>query len=377
MSTPPDRPSHDPAQRPRVLIAGGGVAAVEALLALRVLAEDRVDIDLLSPATQFTFPAYSVGAPWFMGRTPRHDLAAIAAEHGATLRHGALAAVDQDARHVRTDAGDALPYDFLVIAAGARPRAAAEGVFKFSGRREDQVRMNALIRRIRAGSVRSLAFAMPGEDVWPLPLYELALMTSAYALEDAIKDVSFTLVTVEKAPLDVFGPEASAKVAALLREREISVLLDSETARIEGGVVRTTRGVSIPADATVAVPVIRPRAFRGVPIDEEGFVVVDDYARVAVEGNVFAAGDCTSLRLKQGGLAAQQADTAAEGIAAILGMPVTPRPFRQELHAVLFTGEASLRLGDDDEGEPPEKIHARYLTPYLRAATPSLPTLAG
>ena len=47
----------------RVLIAGGGLAAVEALLALRALAEERVAIELLSPSQLFTVPAYSVGGP--------------------------------------------------------------------------------------------------------------------------------------------------------------------------------------------------------------------------------------------------------------------------------------------------------------------------
>ena len=37
----------------RVLIAGGGVAGLEALLALRDLAGDRVELTLLSPETDF------------------------------------------------------------------------------------------------------------------------------------------------------------------------------------------------------------------------------------------------------------------------------------------------------------------------------------
>jgi len=92
---------------------------------------------------------------------------------------------------------------------------------------------------------------------------------------------------------------------------------------------------------------------------------------------VFAAGDCTNLPLKQGGIAAQQADAAAAGIAALAGAAAVPPPLRPRLRALLFTGETSLRLGADGEPGPPEKIEARYLTPYLRAATPSLPTLAG
>ena len=37
----------------RIIIAGGGVAGLEALLALRALAEERVTIDVIAPAREF------------------------------------------------------------------------------------------------------------------------------------------------------------------------------------------------------------------------------------------------------------------------------------------------------------------------------------
>ena len=61
-------------QTPRLLIAGGGIAAVEALLAFRALAEERVRIELVAPGRWFSVPAYSVGGPLALGRTPRYDL---------------------------------------------------------------------------------------------------------------------------------------------------------------------------------------------------------------------------------------------------------------------------------------------------------------
>jgi len=39
----------------RVVIAGGGVAALEATLALRALAEERVAIHLVTPEREFTY----------------------------------------------------------------------------------------------------------------------------------------------------------------------------------------------------------------------------------------------------------------------------------------------------------------------------------
>jgi sulfide:quinone oxidoreductase len=93
---------------------------------------------------------------------------------------------------------------------------------------------------------------------------------------------------------------------------------------------------------------------------------------------VWAAGDTTNFPIKQGGLAAQQADVAAEAIAAEAGADVQPRPFHPVLRGVLLTGRGSQWIRRDletDEGDterhalwwPPTKIAGRYLAPYLTA----------
>ena len=114
--------------------------------------------------------------------------------------------------------------------------------------------------------------------------------------------------------------------------------------------------------------------------------------RVVVEGleAVYAAGDATNFRVKQGGLAAQQADAVAEHLAARHGAPVEPAPFRHVLRGMLFTGGPAAYLRADGEGEgaaaaqalwwPPTKIAGRHLAPYLYqhgAAAPPGPAPPG
>jgi sulfide:quinone oxidoreductase len=95
---------------------------------------------------------------------------------------------------------------------------------------------------------------------------------------------------------------------------------------------------------------------------------------------VWAAGDAIAFPVKQGGLAAQQADAVAEEIAARAGADVRPQPFRPVLRGVLLTGRGQAWMrnavaGGDGEGEaqrralfwPPTKIAGRYLSPYLTA----------
>jgi hypothetical protein len=54
----------------RVLIAGGGVAGLEALLALRALAGDLVDLELLAPEPAFWYRPLAVAEPFDAGRSP-------------------------------------------------------------------------------------------------------------------------------------------------------------------------------------------------------------------------------------------------------------------------------------------------------------------
>ena len=55
-----------------------------------------------------------------------------------------------------------------------------------------------------SGFVNSLAFVLPHEWVWPLPLYELALMTAARARSMNLMP-QITFITSEGRPLKAFG----------------------------------------------------------------------------------------------------------------------------------------------------------------------------
>src|SRR5205814_1234644 len=72
--------------------------------------------------------------------------------------------------------------------------------------------------------------------------------------------------------------------------------------------------------------------------DGQGFIPTDDHGLVHGLDGVFAAGDITTFPVKQGGLAAQQADAAAEAIAELAGTEVDPEPFRPVLRGMILTG---------------------------------------
>ena len=128
----------------------------------------------------------------------------------------------------------------------------------------------------------------------------------------------------------------------------------------------------------IALPRAAARKIAGLPEDERGFVPVDEHGRVPALDDVWAAGDATAFEIKQGGLAAQQADAAARSIAARAGADVDPEPFRPVLRGVLLTGRGRRWIrreletaGDHGEAQrralwwPPTKVAGDYLAPYL------------
>jgi sulfide:quinone oxidoreductase len=369
----------------QVVIAGGGVAALEATLAIRELAGERVAIDLLAPEPHCWHRPLAVAEPFGLGLVQRVEVAEVAAAARAHSTLASLTRVEPDRRRVWTSVGMRLEYDALVVACGAIPEPAVPGAVTFRGP-ADSDRFRRLLDELRAGTVRSVVFVVPRGVVWPMPMYELALLTAAYVEAHAARRVALALVTPEDEPLGAFGREASAAARGLLEERGVAFRGRSEPLAFEGGALATAGGGELAADRAIALPRLRGCEIEGLPHDAQGFLPVDRHGRVPGAEGVYAAGDVTSFHVKQGGLAAQQAAAVAEAVAAAVGAPVTPRPFQPILRGLLLTGGIPrylfARLAEDGvQAEvsleplwwPPTKIAAPRLGPFLAGrATPPL-----
>jgi sulfide:quinone oxidoreductase len=222
---------------------------------------------------------------------------------------------------------------------------------------------------------------------WPLPLYELALMTAARAYDMGVH-ADLTIITPETAPLAIFGDEASEAVGELLSDAGVTVITSAHAQVPEEGQVVIQNGeTTLNADRVIVLPELFGPSVRGLPAGEHGFIPIDEHAKVRGVDRVYAAGDAADFAVKHGGLAAQQADAAAESIAALAGAQLTPEPFRGEIHGVLLTGRKPRYLTAHISGSrgyssqitetatwiPATKIAAQYLAPYLarRADSPN------
>ena len=361
----------------RVLIAGGGVAAMEAMLALHALAGDRVEIEILGEEQHFWHRPLSVAEPFGLGKATRYEVGGLAAAvGGATFTLGTLLGVDPARHEVTTSVGE-IGYDILLVAIGAVPTESVPGALTFRGPADDEKLVHVL-RDLRAGAIRRVAFAVPQGASWPLPLYELALLTGSRLPQNGVDDVELLLVTPEEEPLQIFEGAGSDAVRRLLAARRIELLTGSSPIDHADGELRLAGGDSLEVDQVVTVPRLEGPFLDWLPATHDGFIPIDVHGRVAGLADVYAAGDSTDFPVKQGGIAAQLADTAAEAIAAQAGADVVPRPFRPVLRALLLTGEEPLYLRRKLPGttrtatvpmgsqlRPQAKIRGRYLSPFL------------
>jgi sulfide:quinone oxidoreductase len=370
--------------RPRAVVAGGGVAALEACLALRHrLDADDLDVTLLTPAERFDYRPLSVLEP-FRGMS-RWSLAftKLAADQDLEIVQATLVGVAPQARTAATGSGRDLPYDVLLVATGGRAADAIHGALTFRGAREGHA-----LRTILADAPPSIAFAAPEGATWPLPLYELALMSAAQLRSDGAA-TKIALVTPEAAPLGIFGAGASELVTGLLARHDVELVTSASPVAAHEGALELADGRRVEAAHVIALPRIVGRRLEGLPRDHEDFIPIDDHCRVAGVEHVYAAGDVANFPFKHGGLAAQQADAAADGMLAELGLPIAPRPFDPVIEGVLLTGRepaylrAALGEGAPEGADPrayslwwlPSKIVGRHLSPYLaiRAGVPRTP----
>jgi sulfide:quinone oxidoreductase len=362
----------------RVLIVGAGVAGLETLAALRKLAGERIDITLLAPELKFVNHSMCAAQPFKPRRVRGIPLARVAADFGAYWCRDELQRVDAEKREALTRSGRRLQYDKLVLALGARQEPNFSPALTFRNGR-DGPNYRLVLKRLRTGALKNLAFVKPWGPAYLLPLYDLALLTAAECAR-AGRGIDISLITPEEEPLGVFGQEVSSGVARLLAENGVRVHARSYgLIRRSGGVELRPGGQALRAQQVVTVPRLFARHLCGVPFDSDGFIPVDGHGRVRGLDHAWAAGDATNFPLKQGGLAAQQADAVAEDIAASVGVDVEPRPFSPILRSVLLTGaephylraDLSGSAGDDSSFSPQPswfpatKLAARYLTPYL------------
>jgi sulfide:quinone oxidoreductase len=358
-----------------VVVCGGGVAGLEAILRLRRLAGDRLDITLLSPSDTFRYRPWTVLEPFNQVAVRHYPISRLVQDAGCRWIRGELGWVNRAAHVAYTRAGDEVSYDAVVVALGGRELPPPPAVLSFAERTAKDYQ--TVVENAVAERLDGIGYIAPASPCWPLPLYELALMTAARL---AVAGSACTLTFDEPAdrPLAVFGPAVGDAIVPLLHDAGIR--LRTGPAAMKHSERLTAQ--SHPRRILVTVPRIAAESIPGLPSHPvDGFLPIDEHSRlIGGDGTVFAAGDVTQSPVKHGALAAQQADNAAAMIAFLAGAAPYPGTHHPMLRATLLTGERPIYLKAQLAGNQvvrcsattrtprwsvTGKIAARELSPYL------------
>lgn len=356
------------------MIAGGGVAALEALVALRGLAPSRIAPTVITDAGSFFYRPLLIGEPFGLGHPRRYALDAICADLDAELVCDRVVEVLPDQHLVRTGAG-LVAYDLLLIVTGAQTYPAFQDGVTFEREVSPEDFDEALID-FSGGFAPHIAIVVPDGVAWTMPAYELALLTAAWGEHHHPDSSCVTLLTPERAPLEAFGGVVSDGVRDVLDEARVVLRCGVHPDVVTATSLRDG-GVWMGADRIVSLPLLAGPRLAGLPADAHGFVPVDEQGRVVDVPDVYVAGDASTFPIKQGGLAAQQADRVVADVVRRVG-GTAPEPEGLVLRGLMRTaaGPRYLRaeLADVDGSStfsteplwwPPSKVAAHWLAPYL------------
>ena len=285
------------------------------------IAGDRAEVTLVAPDPDFLYKPLLVEEPFDLGPAEQHALEPVAEELGARFLLDSVRRVDAAEHALELDGGGRLDYDYAVVCTGGRLHPAFEASRHFP--RASRFESISLLRATD-GAGKFSSWSLGGSPgVADLRDRE---MTKRRALELGTS-VELTVVTPEEAPLAVFGPAASAAVSELLSARGIAV----ETAvtlirRVASEIVLTPGGRRIAVADVIPSRRWRARRSPDCPATRTGSSRSTTTRAWSGMEDVYAAGDGTNFPIKQGGIATQQADAAAEDIAHRLGAAVDASP---------------------------------------------------
>ncbi len=299
----------------RIVIVGGGQAAVQAVDTLR----RRGFAGQLTLVGDEPWPPYQrppLSKKYLAGSLDRERLlirpATFFTEHAVTAHFGRrVAEVARRERHVRLDDGLVLPYDALLLATGSRPRRLLVPGSELPGMH--YLRTIADADRIRSECAAGRRLVIIGGGYIGL---EVAATARERGMEVTVLEMAPRVMSRVTSPeVSAFYEAEHARQGVLIRCNESVRALhgDARTGRVR--TVLTEGGGEYPADLVIAGVGVAPadELAKAAGLECENGVVTDVYCRTADEA-IYAAGDCASHLNRQYGrhLRLESVDNAFE-----------------------------------------------------------------
>lgn len=217
-------PAPQAVAKPVVCVVGAGTAALEGLLCARQGLGADAQLRLIAPDAEFRYRPMSRQSPFRPAPEQALAIGDLVAQTGAAWIRERADFVDDSQRTVLTRDGETVPYDFLLLALGARQARTLRGGYVWR-RGGDPGVLDRVIAELVAGETRSVAIVVPRGARWPLPAYELALVLAWTAAGSGARIV---LLTAEEQPLGALGAQASSLVRGELHDAGVETVLGVE-----------------------------------------------------------------------------------------------------------------------------------------------------
>ena len=300
--------------RPRVAVIGAGFAGLECA---KALAGSEVDVTVVDRNNFHTFSAllYQVATAELAPSDVGFPVRGLFHRAGnVTVRRGSVRSVDWDERRLRFEEGDDLPFDVLVVAAGATTNwfgvdGAAEHAFPLYGMGDAMHLRNRILSMFESADadpsgvrVGDLTITVVGGGPTGVEMAgALVELFAVLALDFPTLDVASARAVLLEARgclLCSFSQKAQHHALDELRDRGVEVRLDTAVASVDAGGVTLAGGERIPSRTVVwcagtqASPLA---AALGLPTGPGGRVVVGPDLRVPGRPDVFVAGDLAAV----------------------------------------------------------------------------------
>jgi selenide,water dikinase len=233
------------------------------------------------------------------------DTGPLARFAGARLYQDEVVGIDVEARRLLCAKRPSVPYDLLSLNIGSTPNTdsipgAAEHAIAVKPIDGFLRRFEALISRVidRRGRARVALVGAGAGGVELLLGVEHRLRREVAQSGFDPGGLSFALVSDEPHILPAFPPAFRARFADILTARGIEIFTAAAVVGVESGLLRLDDGNDITADEILwttqarAAPWLRQT---GLPLDDAGFLAVEETLRVRGCADIFAAGDAIAF----------------------------------------------------------------------------------
>jgi sulfide:quinone oxidoreductase len=314
----------------RALVVGGGFAGVEAAIQLR---KRGIGVTLVSDRPFLHIYPLSIWIP--TGESPadtcRLDLADLARRHGFDFELGSIGRIEASRKAVVVD-GLEKTADVLVLAMGGVPLrpTGVEHTVTIGGAPDNATRAHERLMDLVARGSGRIAMGFGGNPKDPSavrggPMFELMFNVDHLLRKRGLRDrFELTFFAPMSSPGERMGRKATDAVQALFDKREIKKKFGTKIAGFDERGVLFEDGTRLDADLTVFLPAQggHPAVKSSdLPVNEAGFVQIDEGCAVRGMPGVYAVGDVAAIdgppwRAKQGHLAEVMARVAADNVLA-------------------------------------------------------------